>query len=157
MKSISIPALTLLLVPLLLIPLVSPAQDNTSGTGHFEGVLSDPHYLAGTKTFNVKFGGRSVEATLTVSGNGVSWYRIQTNFPKQFLPWTDVAAWCTGPGQDLHLMSSRQGQPLQTIVDFRDFQPEDFSTVVNEFFKKYVPDAEQTNPDGSCFGRPTLN
>ena len=124
MRWTSIPAFTLLALPVFL-P-ISQAQDKTSGAGHFEGALSDPHYLASTKTFNVKFGRRNMEATLTVSANGVSWHRIQTNFPKQFLPWSEVAAWCTGPGQNLQLAPADlviQNGPRRTLAEFRDLQP----------------------------------
>jgi len=128
---------------MLLLPLAASSQEQAaSGAGHFEQALV---WGANKQTFDAKFGIRHVEATFSVATNGFGWHQTFTGSKETFRPWDDVTAWCSGPGTVL--VRTRQSPPHFDVYDLR---PDDLVTIVDEYFKKYVPRLEWSSPRWEC-------
>ena len=123
----------------------SQAQ-TTADTGHFEGWLSDAQWGADKQTFDVRFGIRHVEATFTVAANGFGWHQTFTGMKETFNSWKSVTAWCSAPGTVLFRAQQRPSSGLGVY----DLEPEDFVTIVDEYFKKYAPEAEWSGAGWEC-------
>jgi hypothetical protein len=139
-------AVTLTLILLLLPVSVGSQEQATSGSGHFEGWLSGPAWGADRQTFDVTFGIRRVEATFTVAQNGIGWHRAFTSVQETFNPWEEVTAWCWAPGT----VAFRTQQPAPRVFGVYDLEPGDLVTIVDEYFRKYVPEAEWSAPVWQC-------
>ena len=131
---------------MLLLPLAAWSQEQpSSGAGHFEGALSGAQWGANKLSFDAKFGIRHVEATFTVASNGFGWRTAFNDSKETFNAWGDVTAWCSAPGTVL--ARTRQSPPR---VEVHELAPEDFVTIVDGYFKKYVPEREWSGPGWEC-------
>jgi hypothetical protein len=127
---------------MLLLPLAAWSQGPASGTGHFAQALS---WGANKQTFDARFGIRHVEATFSVATNGFGWLQTFTGSKETFRAWSDVTAWCSGPGTVL--VRTRSSPPH---FDVYDLKPEDLVTIVDGYFKKYVPELQWSSPGWEC-------
>ena len=131
---------------MLLLPLGAWSQEQaTSSAGHFEGTLSGAQWGADKLSFDARFGIRHEEATFTVAKNGFGWHRTFTAAKDAFSAWGDVTAWCSAPGTVL--VRTRQSPSHH---DFYDLTPEDLATIVDGYFKKYVPELQWSSPGWEC-------
>jgi hypothetical protein len=128
---------------ILLLPISGWGQA-ASAPGHFADWPSD--WGAEKRTFDVRFGFQHVEATFSVAQNGFGWQRAFTDSKETFNAWADVTAWCWAPGT--LAFRTRQGAGLDQGV--YGIKPEDLATVVDGYFKKYVPEAEWSAPGWAC-------
>jgi len=132
---------------LLLFPVAAWSQAQvTSDTGHFERWLSDAQWGADKQTFEVRFGIRHVEATFTVAANGFGWHQTFTSSKEVFNSWGSVTAWCSAPGTVLF----RSQQHPSAGLGVYDLEPADLVTIVDEYFRKYAPEAEWSGADWEC-------
>ncbi len=97
------------------------------------------------QTFDVRFGSRHVEATFTVAANGFGWHQTFTSSKEIFNSWKTVTAWCWAPGTVLF-----RAQQRPSGLGIYDLKPEDLATIVDEYFKKYAPEAEWIGPESEC-------
>ncbi len=91
---------------------------------------------ADKQTFEVRFGIRHVEATFTVAANGFGWHQTFTSSKEVFNSWGSVTAWCSAPGTALY----RSQQHPSAGLGVYDLEPADLVTIVDEYFRKYVPE-----------------
>ena len=132
---------------LLLLPVAAWSQAPvTADTGHFEEWLSDAQWGADKQTFEVRFGIRHVEATFTVAANGFGWHQTFTGSKEVFNSWRSVTAWCSAPGTVLF----RGQQHPSAGLGAYDVEPADLVTIVDEYFRKYAPEAEWSGADWEC-------
>lgn len=132
------------LMPLL--PLAAWGQEQaTSSAGHFEGALSGAQWGADKLSFDARFGIRHVEATFTVAKNGFGWQRAFTDSKETFNSWADITAWCSAPGT---VLARTRQSPSR--VEVYDLEAEDHATIVDGYFKKYVPELEWSSPGWEC-------
>jgi hypothetical protein len=136
-------ATTLAAILLLPVSLWSQAQ-TTTDAGHFAGWLAGAHWGADKQTFDVRSGNRHVEATFTVAANGFGWHQTFTTSEGTFNPWANVTAWCSAPGTVAFRTRQRPSSGVY------DLAPEDLVTIVDKYFKKYVPAMEWSGPDWQC-------
>lgn len=132
---------------LLLLPVSAWSQAQAiSESGHFEGWLSEAQWGADKLTFDVRFGIRHVEATFTVAANGFGWQQTFTGSKEVFNTWESVTAWCSAPRTVLF----RSRQPPSAGLGVYDLEPADLVTIVDEYFRKYAPEAEWSGADWEC-------
>ena len=131
---------------MLLLPLAAWSQEQaTSAAGHFEGTLSGVQWGADKLSFDARLGIRHVEATFTVAKNGFGWRRTFTDAKETFNAWGAITAWCSAPGT---VLARTRQSPSR--VEVYDLTPEDFATIVDGYFKKYVPELQWSSPGWEC-------
>jgi hypothetical protein len=126
-------------------PVISGQGKTTSGTGHYEGVLSVSPWGQEAKSFDIRAGGNRMEANVAVSPNGVGWLYKQSTFPPTLTRWEDLTSWCTQSGTDV--MITFRGHP--TSFGLYGFKLEDFATAI-KYFKQYAPKAEIVDQGQGC-------
>ena len=142
MRTATIIALVLLLLP----AAVWGQAPAAPAAGHFADWPANARWGADKQTFDVRYGIRNVEATFTVSQNGFGWHRTFTDMKETFDSWANVTAWCSAlPGTVA--LRTQSGAPRFVV---NGLEPEALATIVDGYFKKYVPAAEWSGPEFRC-------